>query len=173
MSSPAVVIADQRCQDKLGANVFAVQFAELGADRIVDAALSLTGPPRGEGTPAIVLFTAGTTGESKAAVLTHRGILSTLQSLLLISHRISAAGQARPSPSRAVVSLPLFHIGGLQQLITPLVTGGTVVFTSGKFDPEQVVELIDRHSINLWGTPAPSYPTLNRPLSHAQTAWPH
>ena len=119
-----------------------------------------------------MLFTVGTTGESKAAVLTHRGILSTLQGLLLISHRLSAAGQARPSPSTAVVSLPLFHIDGPQQLITPLVTGGTV-FTSGKFDPEQVVELIDRHSINLWGTPAPSYPTLNRPLSHAQTAWPH
>jgi long-chain acyl-CoA synthetase len=96
-----------------------------------------------------VLFTVGTTGESKAAVLTRRGILSTLQGLLLISHRLSAAGQARPSPSTAVVSLPLFHIDGPQQLITPLVTGGTV-FTSGKFDPMQVVELIDRHSINLW-----------------------
>jgi long-chain acyl-CoA synthetase len=49
-----------------------------------------------------------------------------------------------------LLSLPLFHIGGLQQVITPLVGGGTVVFHEGRFDAATVVDLIERERVKVW-----------------------
>ena len=149
-SAPSLVIADERCRGKLGIEVPSLLFGEFVAERTSEPTSRVVAPVPDEDATAVVLFTAGTTGRPKGAILTHRGILSTLQSLLLISNRLPSAQRPRPGPSTALVSLPLFHIGGLQQIITPMVTGGTVAFTSGRFDPAQVVELIERHSINNW-----------------------
>jgi long-chain acyl-CoA synthetase len=149
-SAPSLVIADQRCRGKLGIEVLSLLFGEFVAEQTSEPTSRVVAPVPDENATAVVLFTAGTTGRPKGAILTHRGILSTLQSLLLISNRLPSAQRPRPGPSTALVSLPLFHIGGLQQIITPMVTGGTVAFTSGRFDPAQVVELIERHSINIW-----------------------
>jgi long-chain acyl-CoA synthetase len=103
-----------------------------------------------EDDPAVILFTSGTTGMPKGAVLTHRGIIATLQSLLLRTRRLPVPGADPPQPSKALMCLPLFHIGGLQQVITPLVGGGTVVFSQGKFDPEGIVNLIEQEGISVW-----------------------
>jgi long-chain acyl-CoA synthetase len=107
-------------------------------------------PLREEDDPAVILFTSGTTGMPKGAVLTHRGIIATLQSLLLRTRRLPVEGAEPASPSKALLSLPLFHIGGLQQVITPLVGGGTVVFSEGKFDPEGIIDLVEREKISVW-----------------------
>jgi long-chain acyl-CoA synthetase len=103
-----------------------------------------------EDDPAVILFTSGTTGMPKGAVLTHRGIIATLQSLLLRTRRLPVPGADPPQPSKALMSLPLFHIGGLQQVITPLVGGGTVVFSQGKFDPQGIADLIEQEGISVW-----------------------
>jgi long-chain acyl-CoA synthetase len=103
-----------------------------------------------EDDPAVILFTSGTTGMPKGAVLTHRGILATLQSLLVRTRRLPEEGVEPPPPSKALLSLPLFHIGGLQQVITPLVGGGTVVFSEGRFDPAGIVRLVEQEGISVW-----------------------
>jgi long-chain acyl-CoA synthetase len=103
-----------------------------------------------EDDPAVILFTSGTTGMPKGAVLSHRGIIGTLQALLERTSRLPTLGQPAPSPSAALLSLPLFHVGGLQQVITSMVTGGSLVFTEGRFRPEQVVALIEREDVKIW-----------------------
>lgn len=103
-----------------------------------------------EDDPAVVMFTSGTTGRPKGAVLTHRGLLATLQSLLLMTGRLPSRTAAVAPPSKALLSLPLFHIGGLQQILNPMVTGGTLVFSEGRFDPARTIDVLHREQINVW-----------------------
>jgi long-chain acyl-CoA synthetase len=46
--------------------------------------------------------------------------------------------------------MPLFHIGGIQQLFTALVSGATLVFLDDRFSPGQVLSLIGREGVTNW-----------------------
>jgi long-chain acyl-CoA synthetase len=151
--APGFVLADAIRATSLPDSQACLTFADL------NAAISADGPtpaieraPANEDDPAVVLFTSGTTGLPKGAVLSHRGILATLQSLVLLTRRLPRAGAELPPPSPSLLSIPLFHVGGLQQIITPMVGGGTLVFTEGRFDPERVVDLLDRERVAVWST---------------------
>lgn len=110
-----------------------------------------------------MLFTSGTTGPPKGAVLSHRGIIATLQSLAIVTKRLTSEGGTPAPASRSLLSLPLFHIGGLQQIITPMLAGGTLVFSERKFDPARIVRLIEQEHIAVWS----SVPTMvGRVIDH-------
>jgi long-chain acyl-CoA synthetase len=105
-----------------------------------------------EDDPAIVIFTSGTTAAPRGVVLSHRAVIGTLHALLASSGRLPSAEENRstaPIPA-ALLSMPLFHVGGLQQIVTPLVRGTTLVFTEGRFDPEATLLAIERHRIATW-----------------------
>ena len=50
-----------------------------------------------------------------------------------------------------LVSTPLFHIGAFATLITQVITGGRIVFSTGRFDPGQVLALIESEQVQRWG----------------------
>ena len=92
---------------------------------------------------AQVIFTTGSTGSPKPALLSHRGI--TCQNLCL--------GQAfRFGPDQKVLcNLPASHVGGQAEiLMTSLFTGGTAV-TLEIFDAAKSLEAIERHGVTLIG----------------------
>jgi long-chain acyl-CoA synthetase len=66
-------------------------------------------------------------------------------------------GGASPLPSggdqpASLLTSPLFHVAGIHSgVCTALTAGAKLVFTSGKFDPEQVMQLIERERISVWG----------------------
>ena len=63
--------------------------------------------------------------------------------------------------------MPLFHLAGIQTSCPALLTGGTVVFLSGRFDPAEVLPLIERERVRVWG----SVPTMvSRVLDHPDLA---
>jgi fatty-acyl-CoA synthase len=109
---------------------------------------------------AVIMYTSGTTGRPKGAMLTHGNFLWNDINALL--------GYDTLADDRTLVVAPLFHIGGLN--VTPLTAflkGATVVLERS-FDPTRVLELIPRHRITtMFGVPAmflfmsqhPAFPT--------------
>jgi fatty-acyl-CoA synthase len=87
---------------------------------------------------AMIMYTSGTTGFPKGAMLTHANLL--WQSV----HAMSMyEGLSRYDVT--VTSAPLFHIGGLAVLTVPLLyLGGTSVILEG-FEPAQVIAAMAEH----------------------------
>ena len=96
---------------------------------------------------AVIMYTSGTTGRPKGAMLTH-GNLTWNAVNVLVDHDLTA-------DEVALVSAPLFHTAGLNMLTLPvLLKGGTCVIASS-FDPAGTFDLIQRHRITfMFGVPA-------------------
>ncbi|MDH3579329.1 MAG: malonyl-CoA synthase [Hyphomicrobiales bacterium] len=83
---------------------------------------------------AAILYTSGTTGRSKGAMLTHRNLSSNAQALAE-TWRFTAA-------DRLLHALPIFHTHGLFTATnTVLMTGGSMLFLP-RFDAQEVLELL-------------------------------
>jgi long-chain acyl-CoA synthetase len=87
--------------------------------------------------PALLMYTSGTTGLPKGALLSHANMLA--------SARAVATAQALTPADRVLSSLPLYHING-QCIATfaPLVSGGSVVMPH-RFSASQWWPLVERY----------------------------
>ncbi len=106
-----------------------------------------------------LLFTGGTTGLPKAAAITHRMIAwNTLNTVI---HDITHGDVT-------VNVFPMFHTGGLLVYTMPMmIIGGTVVLTR-RFDPAQVLDLIQQYGATFFG----GVPTMYQMLTTAPN-WAH
>ncbi|WP_163100744.1 class I adenylate-forming enzyme family protein [Peribacillus alkalitolerans] len=87
-------------------------------------------------TPAVIIYTGGTTGYPKGAVLSNKALFTNAVNTII------SWGLANDDCT--ITYLPMFHTGGLNALTLPiLLAGGTVVITSG-FEAEAVVENLVR-----------------------------
>jgi fatty-acyl-CoA synthase len=116
-------------------------------DVVARAAAQASDNEVGSGEVAIIMYTSGTTGRPKGAMLTHGN--------LLWNNINAALAFDTLEDDITLVCAPLFHIGGLN--VTTLITllkGGTVVLMPA-FDPARVLDLIEEHRINtMFGVPA-------------------
>ena len=155
LTEPAVIVADTEMTRRLPAGIAAavVPVANVRgwAEQASRPPPVLPAPAGSEDDPALIIFTAGTTGLAKAAVLAHRSVIANLQNLLLVSRRLPHQLRADRPPEVILQSGPLFHIGGVQSLLLALLGGNTVVFLDGRFDPGQVLDLIERERVTIWG----------------------
>ncbi|MEV4429928.1 long-chain fatty acid--CoA ligase [Streptomyces sp. NPDC049602] len=95
----------------------------------------------------LIMYTSGTTGRSKGAVLTHGNVVWNSLNVLVDT---DLAGD-----EVALVSAPLFHTAALNMSCLPtLLKGGTVLLESS-FDPDRTLRLIERHRVTcMFGVPA-------------------
>jgi acyl-CoA synthetase (AMP-forming)/AMP-acid ligase II len=86
---------------------------------------------------AVLLYTSGTTGFPKGAMLSHRNTLFNVSSCrTTLFYREDDVG---------LLALPLFHVTGLNsQLVALLACGGTVVLQK-EYDTTRMLELLTRH----------------------------
>ncbi|GAA4616046.1 long-chain-fatty-acid--CoA ligase [Saccharopolyspora hordei] len=94
-----------------------------------------------ERSPAYIMYTSGTTGRPKGAVLTHHNLLM---------HTFSSAVHHGISGDDRVwlVGVPLFHIAGVSGILPYLLQGGRIVIApSGRFDPAETVALLKRERV--------------------------
>jgi long-chain acyl-CoA synthetase len=94
---------------------------------------------------AVLMFTSGTAGSPKAAMLTHGNLLANL----------SQSGRTSGSrPTDVVLGvLPLFHIFGLNVVLgQTLYAGGRVVLVE-RFDPASAADTIERRGVTIVAGP--------------------
>jgi fatty-acyl-CoA synthase len=105
----------------------------------VDAPSPWPATPVDEHTPWMILFTGGTTGRAKGAVLTHGSVAANAFNTIL-------GWQMAPDDVVPILT-PFFHTGGLNVFTTPLTYLGAtlVVWTSPSFDAGTALELVEKH----------------------------
>jgi fatty-acyl-CoA synthase len=110
-----------------------------------DSEPDLSREPDGD-TPHIIMYTAGTTGKPKGAVLSQGAgfwnVLN-LESMDFTSH------------DRNLLVLPMFHIGGIGLFTLPMLYHGATVVIMRTFDPAVCLDLLTKEHITLFfGVPA-------------------
>ena len=104
-----------------------------------------------EDAPAVILFTSGTSGRPKGAVLPHRSVIALQHMLLHVTRRLPHTLDDDFPREVALQTGPLFHIGGIQALVRQLLLGGTLVFPAGRFDPTEALDLMETEGVHRWG----------------------
>jgi acyl-CoA synthetase (AMP-forming)/AMP-acid ligase II len=110
----------------------------------------------GEGDPAVIVYTSGTTGHPKGATHSHRNLLAVIEYHRYTDAAAAALAEAfglpaRTGPRRFLLSMPLFHIASLHNCVIPrLTTGDAIVIDEGRFDVERVLGVIEREKVTNW-----------------------
>ncbi|HEX5806293.1 MAG TPA: malonyl-CoA synthase [Macromonas sp.] len=92
---------------------------------------------------AAILYTSGTTGRSKGAMLSHGNLLSNALTLK------DYWGWRTPEQGGDVLihALPIFHVHGLFVAIHAALLNGSPMLWCGKFDPKTVIRLLPRATV--------------------------
>ncbi len=175
-SDPRLLIGDRKRLGRVSGHDVGVPVLEIESEfgKLVSHApqAALPDDPIAEDDPAVILYTSGTTGRPKGAVNSHRGICGFVQTTMLNGARLMIAAasrgakpEANPPATAALVTAPLFHMSGLHAgAVMMLAVGAKTVWRSGRFDPEDVLRLIEKERITSWagiGSMAPL--VLNHP----------
>lgn len=150
---PLIVVASER-DSALATNGAWQSFADA-IDGWQNASLQLTDvAPDDE---AIVMFTSGTTGGAKGALLSHRNVLAGLMniqySMAVVGTQVAArygidlATLSAMRPPAALLVFPLFHSSGCYSvLLSNMLAGGKIVILP-KWNAEHALDLIERERI--------------------------
>ncbi|UCH86678.1 MAG: AMP-binding protein, partial [Dehalococcoidia bacterium] len=95
-----------------------------------------------EDDPAFIMYTAGTTGRPKGAVLTHRGeVLIWTLAILEVSREPDIGDMSR---WRACSAPPIFHLASFGTCLANLLFGATVILPTEVFNPVEIMQLLER-----------------------------
>lgn len=160
--NPSLVLTDRPTSRPLPSGAKRIQFADLRevVDRADDTPLKIDAID--EDAIAVVLFSSGTTGQAKGVAMSHRSVIANIQNLLILTGRLpSSLPQDHPG-TVSLLSMPMFHLAGVQVSFMTLLSGGKLVFFDGKFDAVQAMRLIETEKVRVWG----SVPTMVSRLIH-------
>lgn len=111
--------------------------------------------------PAIQLYTSGTTGHPKGAILTHGSLSAAMRQSKQIGEKWASW---RPDDV-SLIAMPQFHIGGTGWTLNTLNAGATGVLL-GKPEIEDIIDAVERHGVTkMFAVPAVLAMILNHPRS--------
>jgi fatty-acyl-CoA synthase len=90
--------------------------------------------------PCLIMYTSGTTGRPKGALLTHGNMTWNATNQLL--------GFDVAQDERTLALAPLFHIGGLNGTVNPTLLRGGCAVVVRRFDPAETLRVIEEQRIN-------------------------
>ena len=85
--------------------------------------------------PVLIVYTSGTTGRPKGAVLS--------QSALAFNAANAIAAHDMTSHDRVLTNLPMFHVGGLNIQTTPALCAGAGIVLQRRFEPDAAVAALE------------------------------
>lgn len=93
--------------------------------------------------PVNIQFTSGTTGRSKAATLTHHGVVNNAIMTGSICKQVRG--------DRYVMPVPMFHAAGMLVALTSVAFGAAIVMPSEWFDPLATMQAISQERCTIIG----------------------
>jgi acyl-CoA synthetase (AMP-forming)/AMP-acid ligase II len=159
LTRPRVVLGDRKRLERLpagGVGVPVVCFEDdLAGLEEEGEGSPLAGVPIGEDDPLCILFTSGTTGRPKGAVIPHRAFVHMMMqaSLQGAIGALLEPGPPAPAPGAgcSIGVSPMFHISGAIALIGGVYTGLTTAYPPpGRWDPEVQLEMTEGFRATAW-----------------------
>jgi long-chain acyl-CoA synthetase len=121
----------------------------VGAEELPTAAPMPVEVERDDAELAVLLFTSGTAGAPRAAMLTHGNLAANIGQVQ------SHPGLAVTTDDVGLATLPFFHVFGLNVALGVALAGGVRSVLIPQFDPARVTELVRRHGATIIaGVPA-------------------
>ncbi len=114
---------------------------------LAEAGPGLQASAAGPDDPTVIVYTSGTTGRPKGALLAHRNLIYCYQQ---VSRSFAGKEQLREG-LRVLCNLPPNHIGCISEMLgNAIIRGGAIVFAE-RFDPAEAFALIARERVTLFG----------------------
>jgi fatty-acyl-CoA synthase len=143
-SEPRALFADhsffghvQTIRDQLpDMRFFGIGTRDRNWETLPDGDGAIQTPSPGYDTPLLLVYTSGTTGKPKGAVLT--------QSNIFWNAVNSAHAHDMTSADVIMGNLPLFHVGGINNQLTPALHCGGTVLLHPRFEPGTTLAAIQR-----------------------------
>ena len=176
LTDPEMIIADAprakriaaRCPNRKILTIAIEQPVEIAlAELLHDVDENTVLPEVSPEDDATILFTSGSTGESKGALSTHRAVTTATYAyatgLIVLRGILEADGNPPPTP-RTLLSVPLFHVTGeVPVMINSFVIGRCMVVMP-KWDAAEALRLIEKENITYFvGVPTMSLELMNHP----------
>ena len=133
-SAPAVLVVDDDMLPRIAAadGIEIVARSDFEAEFVAGGVPAKIDLPEAENEIAVLLFTSGTTGDPKAAVLRHANLTSYVMSTV----EFLGAGE----DEAALVCVPSYHIAGISAILTAAYGGRRIVYLPA-FTPEDWVRV--------------------------------
>jgi len=152
-ATPTVIVCETASVNALspvaetcGARILTLDPGGRGSltEQVTNASDTFQTVPRGPEDLAALLYTSGTTGRSKGAMLTHRNILSNAE-VLTDLWQIT-------NQDRLIHALPIFHTHGLFVAMNTAILAGAQVRLMQKFDVDTVLSSLPKATL-MMGVP--------------------
>jgi fatty-acyl-CoA synthase len=131
-AAPGLAVVESSVPARLGGDIAGLSMISRSEFLRADGPTPLSNIEADTEDPAVLLFTSGTTGEPKAAVLRHRHLTS------YVLETVEFMG-ADPDDA-ALVSVPPYHIAGIAAVLTSVWSGRRLVYLP-QFTAENWVDL--------------------------------
>ena len=145
--APQVVLFDASLQDWLG-NTPDARCVALTEWKTITLPAALPEVPNqvSRHDTAVIMFTSGTTGEPKGAVITHGNLLAAVDAY---AHNLNLS-----EADSTILAVPIYHITGLSALLALFITLGATIWLQQRFNAGEVFTTLREQNITfLHGSP--------------------
>ncbi|WP_216828554.1 long-chain-fatty-acid--CoA ligase [Alkalihalobacterium elongatum] len=104
---------------------------------------NFAGVPIDENENAVILYTSGTTGKPKGAMLTHKN---------LYTNAVATGNALHITEDDVIINaLPMFHIFAMTVCLNMPIVKGTKVIIMRQFSPKEFLRLVKEHKVTFFG----------------------